>query len=228
MKRSSALSKKLNILIKVCDAISYAHSQEIIHLDLKPDNIQISSFGEVTVCDWGLAKAHGGQEKTGDTVEGLDQFEIDNMTQDGVVKGTLGYMAPEQISGDIKNAKTDVYALGAILFEMLYGELPVEGETALDMVKMTIRGKINIPTTDVPNPLKAVALKALSLEKEDRYSSVEQFQKEIHNYLSGRATSAENAGLGRLFVLLVKRNKALTLTLVASLFIIITSTLQFI
>ncbi|MCH2206715.1 MAG: protein kinase [Lentisphaerales bacterium] len=227
-KEELGLNEKLNILIKVCDAISYAHSQQIIHLDLKPDNIQISSFGEVTVCDWGLAKSQGGLEKTGDTVEGLDQFEIDNMTLDGVIKGTPGYMAPEQISGDPKNARTDVYALGAILFEMLYDDTPVQGDTVVDLVKMTLRGKLVIPSREVPAPLKAVALKALSLRPEDRYNSAEEFQDDIQNYLSGRATAAENAGLGRLFVLLVRRNKALSLTLVASLVILVTSTLQFI
>lgn len=227
--KTLTLNEKLNILMKVCDAISYAHSQEVIHLDLKPDNIQISSFGEVTVCDWGLAKAHGGQEKTGDTVEGLDQFEIDNMTQDGVVKGTPGYMAPEQINGDPKNARTDVYALGSILFEMLYGTTPVKGDAPIDIVKMTLKGKITIPKNiDVPNPLKAVALKALNRDQEDRYYSVAEFQQEIENYLSGKATSAENAGFRRLFILLLRRNKALSLTVAASLIIIITSTIKFI
>ena len=222
------LSEKLSIFMKVCDAISYTHSQGIVHLDLKPDNIQISSFGEVSVCDWGLAKVVGAQDKEVPSGKALDQFEVDNMTLDGVVKGTPGYMAPEQITGEPKTYQTDIYALGAILFEMLYNKTPVEGSDLMELIKKTALGDIEIPGDEVPNPLKAVALKALSVDPKNRYESIEKLQEEIKSYLSGHATTAENAGMGRLFFLLLMRNKTISLTLSVSFILLVTSTLKFI
>jgi serine/threonine protein kinase len=227
-KKALSISENLSIFMKVCDAMSYTHSQGIVHLDLKPDNIQISSFGEVSVCDWGLAKVVGGLDTDDGFSKGLDQFEIDNMTLDGVVKGTPGYMAPEQISGETKTYQTDIYALGAILFEMLYLVTPVRGNDLMEIIKNTVAGDIQTPDKEVPLPLKAVALKALSVEPENRYESVERLQEEIKNYLSGHATKAENAGIGRLFFLLLKRNKAISLTLIISFILLVTSTLKFI
>jgi len=223
-----SLSEKLSVFMKICDAMSYAHSQGVIHLDLKPDNIQISAFGEVSLCDWGLAKLVGSEDSKLDTKKTLDKFEVDNMTLDGVVKGTPGYMAPEQITGESKTFQTDIYALGAILFEILYKKTPVQGDDLMDIIKKTALGQIELPTDDVPNPLKAVALRALSLKASNRYESVSQLQDEIKSYLSGHATKAENAGLSRLFYLLLMRNKALSITLAISLIIIVTSTLKFI
>ena len=223
-----SLSEKLNIFMKVCDAMSYTHSQGVIHLDLKPDNIQISSYGEVSVCDWGLAKIHRGHEKDILYSGSLDKFEIDNMTQDGVVKGTPGYMAPEQITGELKTYQTDIYALGAILFEILYLRTPVTGKDLIELIQNTVLGEIRVPTIEVPLPLKAVALKALSTDPHKRYNSVEELQGEINNFLSGHATQAENAGMGRLFYLLLMRNKAIFSILLISIIILLFSTLKFI
>ena len=228
MKDVLSLPDKLNIFMKVCDAMSYTHSQGLIHLDLKPDNIQISSFGEVSVCDWGLAKVQGGVQESSINSVSLDKFEIDNMTQDGVVKGTPGYMAPEQISGEQKTQQTDIYALGAILFEMLYLKTPVIGKDLMEIIQNTVLGKLQIPDTEVPLPLKAVALKALSRKPEERYGSVEDLQKEIKSYLAGHATQAENAGVGRLFYLLLMRNKAIFTVLLISIIILFVLVLQFI
>jgi hypothetical protein len=225
-----SLDQKLNVFIKVCDAISYAHSMGIIHLDIKPDNIQISSFGEVLVCDWGLATIVDSQ-CLNETLNkySLDKFEVDNMTLDGVIKGTPGYMAPEQISGERKTASTDIYALGAMLFEILYGRQPVNGKDTMEKVKNTLNGKIIVPDdSSVPLSLKAVALKALSTKPEERYSVVIKLRKEIRSFQTGHATSAENAGPLKLLLLLVNRNRTICATFCVFILILIISTLIFI
>ena len=119
----------LQSFIKVCDAVSYAHSKDVLHLDLKPDNIQLGSFGEVVVCDWGLGKIIGNE----DNVE-LDKalFNADllnGMTLADEIKGTPGYMAPEQIeTNGEKTKQTDIYSLGAVLYTILTGKPPFRGE----------------------------------------------------------------------------------------------------
>ena len=90
------LSDRLDIFLKVCDAITYAHSRDVIHLDLKPANIQVGHYGEVLVCDWGLGKLIGGTDEIDDDVL-LNPDLLSEMTVYGQVKGTPGYMAPEQI-----------------------------------------------------------------------------------------------------------------------------------
>jgi serine/threonine protein kinase len=150
------------------------------------------------------------------------------MTIDGVVKGTPGYMAPEQITGETKTTQTDIYSLGALLFELLYGVTPVTGDSAVSILKKTVAGKVTIPKKQVPQALRAVALKALKVDALQRYESVEEFHSEIANYVLGRATLAENASFWRLFLLLLRRNKALSLTISFFVLIFAVSTYQFV
>jgi len=107
---------------RVCNAIYFAHSKGVIHLDITPENIQFGKFGEVLVLDWGLAKLIDDKEKDEQTIELHNHINKNlDATLDGVAKGTLGYMAPEQASGQNskKDITTDIYALGAILYTLL-------------------------------------------------------------------------------------------------------------
>ena len=99
------LSVLLDIFLKTCNAIAYAHAQGILHLDIKPENIQINDYGEVILIDWGLAW----------------NLNEENIWDDGLIKGTPGYMAPEQIRSetDVFSPLTDIYALGALLYSIL-------------------------------------------------------------------------------------------------------------
>ena len=112
----------VDIFLKICDAVAYAHSRGILHLDLKPDNIRVGEFGGVLVCDWGLARKIDAeeleQESDGRHLEGIEDA---GFTLDGEIKGTPGYMAPEQASGSTeeRSKRTDIYALGAILYALL-------------------------------------------------------------------------------------------------------------
>jgi serine/threonine-protein kinase len=202
----------LGIFLKVCEAMAYAHSRHILHLDLKPENIQVGEFGEVIICDWGLAKIIStAEDVTTDYMEPASNPDLVNpITLSGHVKGTPGYMAPEQVSsGEKKTYTTDVYGLGAMLYCILTGKAPIDGEVK-EVLEKTRNGQI-VPPSEI-NPavssaLSAVAMKALRLDAERRYQCVEDLTTDIQKYTAGFATSAENAGLLKLLQLLYMRHR---------------------
>ncbi len=230
------LHLRLNIFVKICNAIAFAHSKGIIHLDLKPENIQIGDFGEVLVLDWGLAKVIGAPEenipvenknKTDNyptVIERLRDTSIE-LTIDGIIKGTPGFMAPEQVQGKNtdKNEKTDIYALGALLYNLLTLEKPFTGDSSKKVMIKTITEpvippRIRTPNYFIPKSIEAVTLKALAFEPKDRYSNVQKLISDIDAFLGGYATSAEKAGFFKHLFLMVKRHK--TVTFLLSLFLI--------
>ena len=117
---ADSLRSLLNIFLKICEAMAYAHSKNVLHLDLKPENIQVGHYGEVLLCDWGLGKIFGSEDKADFDQLLLNPDLINNMTLNGELKGTPGYMAPEQIKGqsELKTKQADIYALGSILYTL--------------------------------------------------------------------------------------------------------------
>ncbi|MCM8530821.1 MAG: serine/threonine protein kinase [Lentisphaeraceae bacterium] len=196
--------------LKICDAISYAHSKNVLHLDLKPENIQVGSFGEVIVCDWGLGKIIGDKNQEYDHLL-FNPDLLNNVTLTDRVVGTPGYMAPEQVHKDGEKTKlTDIYSLGGILYTILTGKCAFEGSVD-DILENTINGSFQEPRArkvewEVPASLNAVVMKAMSLEPANRYQSVEQLRGEVQDYLLGKTTQAENAGLFKEARLFYKRN----------------------
>ena len=220
----------LGIFTKICDAMAYAHSQNIIHQDLKPANIQVGVYGEVLVCDWGLGKILDNYD-TQDLEELLlDKDLLNHMTFNGQIKGTPGFMAPEQIKKDAeKGSYTDIYALGAILYSMLTLHRPLDGEVD-DILENTLKGNI-IPPKElktVDRGLSAVTMRAMSTEIVNRYPSVNKLKNEVQNYLSGYSTIAEKAGFVKEFSLFVKRNKTACLVAFSALIILFSISLLFI
>ena len=221
------LATRLDIFSKVCDAMAYAHSRGVLHLDLKPDNIQISDYGDVVLCDWGLGQILA-SECDDELLEcySFNSNDLNSMTIDGVIKGTPGYMAPEQTSL-IKNKKgihTDIFSLGCILYTLLTLKKPFTGNELNTLLAKTASCDFQSPSKRCPNlhvplPLEAVCLKAMSQDPKDRYSSVADLQKEILNYRNGFATSAENASLLKLLQLWYKRHRALSILSLLTFFI---------
>src|SRR5262249_44918518 len=112
--------KLLVAFASVCQALEFAHARSVIHRDLKPGNIMLGDYGEVYVLDWGLVKLPGATDPSADPAADAGRTPPTRArTQRGATLGTPGYMAPEQVRGDDVDARTDVYALGAILFELL-------------------------------------------------------------------------------------------------------------
>jgi serine/threonine-protein kinase len=202
------LSDRLDVFLKVCDAITYAHSRDVIHLDLKPANIQVGHYGEVLVCDWGLAKLIGGTDEIDDDVL-LNPDLLNGMTVYGQVKGTPGYMAPEQIRGNERDKRTDIYALGALLYAVLTCLPPLAGDTDT-MLQAAVSGDIVPPTkrgSGVPEALSAVVMKAMALKPADRYASVSDLITDVRAFLGGFSPVAHECGLSTELLLFYRRNR---------------------
>jgi len=222
------LSQLLTLFQKVCDAVSFAHSRGVIHRDLKPANLMLGDFGEVLVMDWGLAKEVGGEADGDEGVPKQDEPELgvaegDFRTMEGRILGTPQFMAPEQAAGRIGDldARTDVYALGGILYQILTLEPPVSGANTNEVLERIRLGAIRPPSSlgpastglphcpgrRVPETLSAVAMKALAVDPDQRYPTVGDLQRDIAAYQGGFVTSVEEATMWRLFTLAVKRRR---------------------
>ena len=206
--RYCTLRNRLEVFLKVCDAMSHAHNKGIQHLDLKPENFQVNEYGAVHICDWGLA---GVKDK--ENYEVFDYYDDNFRTLSGEVKGTPGYMAPEQASGETgtKDNRTDIFALGAVLYEILCFNVPFSGRDIREVIVTTCLAEAALPSQqrpdlDIPEGIEAVAMKAISKEPEDRYQTVDELKLEVEAFLHGFATEAENAGFSKLLKLLYQRN----------------------
>ncbi len=173
----------LLVFVKVCDAVAFAHSRGILHRDLKPSNVMIGDFGQVYVVDWGVARPT--PRFVADT-EGAEPYS----DPFGGVAGSPHYMAPEQLRGREAelDERTDVFALGATLYQILTGRPPNDPNTWTDIASRTARTTVVPPQAivdgaTVPLELSAIALKAMSHDPGDRYSSVESLKHEIERLI---------------------------------------------
>lgn len=204
----------IEAFLKVCDAIAYAHTKGVLHLDLKPQNIQADRFGEVLVCDWGLAKDIATPEADTDDLPLPGQTEsVGNITMHGEIKGTPGYMAPEQLRpGAPKDERTDVFALGCLLHSILTGQSPIVGTTQEEIIKKTAlccfpAPRLRFPEKMIPESLNAVILKACSLEPGQRYASASDLAGDIRKHLAGYATEAEEPSFYKASLLFLRRHR---------------------
>ena len=225
-KASHSIQKLIVVFQKVCDAVEYSHSRNVLHLDIKPENIQVGKYGEVALCDWGLATIKG---KIQDAVSPLDPINPDilnEVTLNSKIKGTPGFMAPEQFNDSANvDTRTDIYALGALLYAILTGHKPVNG-TLEKIREKTETGDIIPPierSKDVPSGLNAIVLKAMNLNPDNRYQAVDEMTNDINKYLEGFSPLAEKSGPFNELNLFYQRHKKLCLfTLIFSLIFFIT------
>ncbi|MGE3845714.1 MAG: protein kinase [Gammaproteobacteria bacterium] len=195
-----ALRSLIDVLIKVCDAVSFAHARGVIHRDLKPDNIMVGSFGQVYVMDWGIARllagsrpSEGGAADGGETVQitrGMGVFGDD----EGAIVGTIGYMAPEQARGrlDLIDQRTDVFALGGTLYHVLCGQAPHVGRDTDERIEAALQSRIPPPDQvqprrDIPPGLARIAMKALAADPARRHQSVQELKADLEGFLRAGA-----------------------------------------
>jgi len=180
---AETLDSVLSIFVKVCDAVAFAHSKGVIHLDLKPDNIMLGPFGQVYVVDWGIARYRPGREQP----VLLKTAPVQNSST-----GTPAYMSPEQamrIDPQI-GERTDVFLLGGILYEILTGHRPHAGLTVVAIMTSAIRAAIpppaeRAPRRSIPARLAAIAMKAMAAHPKDRHADVLELQAEVMAFQRG-------------------------------------------
>ncbi|EDM29448.1 PknB [Lentisphaera araneosa HTCC2155] len=218
----------LEIFLKICDAVSYAHSHDIIHLDLKPGNIQVGDHGEVIVFDWGLAKVLKKLELSDVADERYNENLVINQNNSNSISGTPGYMAPEQcLLNEEKTKQTDIYALGIILYEISTLKPPFTGSSLKTVLQETIDGTIISPPSKeftISDSLEAIIMKAVQREPSKRFSSVDELIDDLRKYKQGYTTSSEKSGFFKELKRFVLRNTTICLIVVLSLITITITT----
>jgi len=180
---SERLEGGLEIFLKVCEAIAYAHDCGVVHRDLKPDNVMVGTFGQVYVMDWGLARLTKSAPASGARAQ---------MEAEGAV-GTPPFMAPEQARGNPKemDERTDVFGLGAILYQIVSGRLPYGPlRPAQEILELAKAGQVvpidqalgNLP---VAKRIRQIVMRALSRAPADRYQSVPELAADVRRFLRG-------------------------------------------
>ncbi|HEY1546612.1 MAG TPA: protein kinase [Kofleriaceae bacterium] len=195
--------------LAVADAIAYAHSEGVIHRDLKPRNVIVGEFGETVVIDWGLAKDLDATTPEADDVVPAVET-ADGATAIGAVIGTPAYMPPEQALGEVVDRRADVYAIGAILYHVLSGRPPVTG-TARDAVLATVVAGNIKPLVDLqpgaPADLLAIVTKAMALEPSARYADARELAQDLRKFQTGQLVGARQYAWSHLLARWLKRHR---------------------
>ena len=173
------LEEAVEIVSGVLDALEYAHHQNLVHRDIKPGNVMITTTGKIKVMDFGIARALSDSQAT--------------MTQTDAVVGTAQYLSPEQARGEQVDARSDLYSAGCLLFELLTGQPPFKGDSAVAVAFQHVSQLPPLPSSiapDIPESLDRVVMKALAKDREDRYPDAAHMRADLQASLRGGNVAA--------------------------------------
>jgi Tol biopolymer transport system component/serine/threonine protein kinase len=183
--RAMPLPQALDIACQMASALTAAHEAGVIHRDIKPENLMLRKDGFVKVLDFGLAKLAEQPFANANRDQAIDSQESTRervQTSAGVVLGTVSYMSPEQARGQQVDARTDIFSLGVVLYEMVAGRVPFEGATASDTIAAILE-KSPLPLVryqpEVPEQVQWMVTKALRKEREERYQSAKEMLSDL-------------------------------------------------
>jgi serine/threonine-protein kinase len=177
------IEEAVEITVGVLSALEYSHHAGIVHRDIKPANVMITPTGAVKVMDFGIARAMADSAAT--------------MTQTHAVIGTAQYLSPEQARGEQVDTRSDLYSTGCMLFELLTGRPPFQGDSPVAVAYQHVGQEPQRPSevaTDVPDVLDRITLKALTKDREQRYSTAAEFRRDLEAAMRGGHVSAPMVG----------------------------------
>jgi serine/threonine-protein kinase len=196
---ANALFNMLDVVVKVCDALAFAHARLVIHCDIKPANVMVGDFGEVYLMDWGIARLQG----SGGPVDRSSQPDMDpnadepsppsGQTGDAVL-GTANYMSPEQAEGSrfLLDGRSDIFSVGAMIYEILTGRPPYRGESHGETIELARTATFTPPSAvvggaRVPPELERIVLKAMARHRSDRYPDIAALKADLLRFMRGGA-----------------------------------------
>ncbi len=235
-------TRALSVLLKACEALSYAHAKGVVHRDVKPANVMVGRFGEVYVMDWGLARVLAGpgddlrpaSEAASAVLSDRRSSDADGSsalaTMDGDVVGTAAYMSPEQARGELENIgpASDVYSMGAMLYELLAGAAPYSldaGGTSRPGGQLEVWNRVregpppplSSVAPDQPSELLAICEKAMARSIEARYEDVRELADDLRAYLENRVVKAHRTGAVVELTKWVQRNRLTAAAIAAAI-----------
>ena len=175
------LQQLFDIATPLADAVAAAHERGITHRDLKPDNVMVDSAGRVKVLDFGLAKVTD-TEGAGQDFEGATHLPTATVTEEGQILGTVHYMSPEQAEGKRVDARSDVFSLGIVLYEMATGERPFQGDTPISTLSAILKDTPDSVTdlnTRLPRHLDRILRRCLHKDADRRYQTAKELRNEL-------------------------------------------------
>jgi serine/threonine-protein kinase len=178
--RPLQLDQTLEFSLQLADALAEAHRRNVIHRDIKASNIMINERGQTKILDFGLAKFRGQTESD----RGND------LTQAGTPFGTASYMSPEQARGEPSDARSDIFSLGVVMYEMATGRLPFPGKTSVDVMHGVVHNEPQPMGPSVPQGLQQIILKAVAKTLADRYQSADVLEENLRTLVRGHYQEA--------------------------------------
>ena len=220
---------RLSVIVAVADALAYAHGHNVIHRDLKPANVLVGEFGETVVIDWGLAKMIDDDQGMATPMPRVRPSEalieassIGERTMDGSVLGTPSYMAPEQALGNRADQRSDVYAIGAMLYQLITGSSPFADRNPKDVAALLVMVERDRPTPvrtlapQAPPELVTIIDKAMAGDRSERYPTALELAEELRRFSNGQLVQAHQYDWKALAKRWLKRHRA-TVTVAAAL-----------